>query len=87
MADQPTVGDLVKAKEIAIKDVDALIAAHQANPKAGPLPLGADYKLDVAVAIKGHRPAAAAVADPVLRDGWKRTMIRTAILLARPEKA
>ena len=87
MADAPTIGDLVKAKEIAAGDVDVLIVTYRANPSAGALPLGKGYKLDVAKAIKAHPPAAAAVADPVLKEGFKRTMIRIAIMLARPVKA
>ena len=88
MADQtPTTGDLVKAKAITADDLELLVATYLAAPSDAPLPLGPEHRINVAAAIEAHGPAKAALADPASRDGWRRTMLRTAILLARPEKA
>ena len=88
MADpSPTTGDLLKAKAITADDVDVLIKAYGDNLGAGRLPLGDGYRLDVDKAIDAHPQAAKALADPASSEGWRRTAIRTAILLARPEKA
>ena len=65
----PTTGDLVKAKAITSPDVDALMAAYEANPDAGPLPLGDGYRLDVGAAIKAHQPSADALAMPSIPAG------------------
>ena len=67
--------------------MEALIRAYEANPAAGPLPLRDIYKLDVDAAVDAHPPAAKALNDPGAGEGWRKTMLRTAILLARPEKA
>lgn len=68
-------------------DLNSLIAAYGAYLGAGPLPLGESDKLDVDAAIGAHLDAETALVGPASKDGWRRTMIRTAILLARPVKA
>jgi hypothetical protein len=88
MADQnPTTGDLVRAKAITSADVDALIMSYGENPGAGPLLVGTGYKLDADAAIAAHSTAPGILADPKTKAGWRRTMIKTAILMGRPEKA
>lgn len=43
--------------------------------------------INVEAAVDAHPLAAKAFNDPGAGDRWRRTMLRTAILLARPEKA
>jgi hypothetical protein len=42
------------------------------------------YVLDVAAAIDAHRPAKAALGEKGKNDAYRRTMIRTAVVLAIP---
>lgn len=86
MAENPTTSELVKAKAIAVDEVEALLAAYEAKPGAGPLPLSESYTLDVNAAIGAHPAAAEALNDPRTIGGWRWTMLRTAILQARPVK-
>lgn len=88
MADQsPTTGDLVKAKAITAEEVEAATQALLDNPTMGTFRISMDYHLDLAAALAAHGPSAAALADPDRTDKFKHTMARTAILLARPERA
>ena len=87
MADQKTTGDLRKAAEITDDEINAAVDAVLAKPKTGQYPIGGGYLLDLAAAVEAHGPSAKALADPEAKPGWRRTMARTAILMARPDKA
>lgn len=82
----PTVGELRKAAEIADQEIDAAVDAYLANPKAEPFRFASGYVIDVAAAVYGYQPSKAAVTDPDRPAKFKRTMVRTAILLAHPVK-
>lgn len=87
MADQKTVGDLRKAAEITDDEINAAVDAVLVKSKTGSYPIGGGYLLDLAAAVEAHEPSAKALADPEAKQGWRRTMARTAILMARPRKA
>lgn len=87
MTDQKTTGELRKAAEITDDEINAAVDAVLAKPDTGSYPIGGSYVLDLASAVKAHEPSAKALADPENKPGWRRTMARTAILMARPEKA
>ena len=87
MADAPTIGDLVKAKLITTEQVEAAAEALLADTHAGSFPIAEGYVLDLCAALKAHQPSADTLATPGTPQGLRRTMARTAILLARPEKA
>ena len=88
MADSlPTTGDLFKAKAITSDEVDAAVDAVLAKPEIGAYPIGGGYLLDLGAATKAHKPTVAALADLGANEKHRRIMVRTAILLARPEKA
>ena len=87
MADQKTTADLRKAAEITDDEINAAVDAGLAKPETGSYPIGGGHMLDLAAAVAAHEPSAKALADPETKPGWRRTMARTAILLARPEKA
>lgn len=87
MGDIPTVGDLLKAKAITTYDIDDLFAAYQASPRTGLFPLGDTYWLDVEKAINAQLLVVKAINGPASPADWRTTLIRTAITLARPEKA
>ena len=87
MADQKTTADLRKAAEITDDEINAAVDAVLAKPETGSYPIGGGYMLDLASAVEAHEPTRTALANPESRPGWRRTMVRTAILMARPVKA
>lgn len=87
MADAPTIGALRKAGAITDAEVEAAVDAYLDYSDTTGFRIAQDYRLDLAAAVKAHPPSAVALTDPDRTDKFKRSMIRTAILLARPEKA
>jgi cell division septation protein DedD len=85
-AKKPTTGDLLKANAIASNEVDAAVDAALAQPGVGHYPIGGGYLLDLDAAIKAHKPLQAKLTDLHRPEKLKREIVRTAILLARPEK-
>ena len=57
-----------------------------ADAQTGVFPIGEGYGLDLSAAVDAHGPARKVLADPGTSDTFKRTMVRIAILLARPTK-
>lgn len=87
MAENPTTGELFKAKAITSDEVHAAVDAVLTKPEVGAYPIGGGYLLDLGAAIQAHKPSATALADPKAGEKFRRVMARTAILLARPQKA
>ncbi|MGW5960938.1 hypothetical protein [Methylorubrum thiocyanatum] len=83
----PTVGELFKAKAVTDDDVTALIDAVLDGRMAERFELAEGYVLDVAAAVKGNAFATAILRDKSSTSGARRTAVRTAILLARVQKA
>jgi hypothetical protein len=86
MATDPTIGELFKQALILDADVHAAVNAYMADAETGVFPVGEGYGLDLAAAVAAHGPARTAIADPNASDTYKRTMVRTALILARPIK-
>jgi hypothetical protein len=82
----PTVGELRKAAEITDQGIDAAVDAYLADPKTEPFRFASGCEIDVTAAVNAHQPSKAAVSDPDRTAKFKRTMVRTAILLAHPVK-
>ncbi|MER2266505.1 hypothetical protein [Methylobacterium oxalidis] len=57
-----------------------------ADAGTGVFPIGDGYSLDLGNAIDAHPFAHAVVRDPAAVAAVKRTAVRTAILLVRPQK-
>ncbi|UYW33600.1 hypothetical protein [Methylorubrum extorquens] len=88
MADpNPTVGELFKAKAVTDDEVNAAAEAYLADPDTASHPIADGYSLDLAAAVAGHGWASQVVANPESSPGLKRAATRTAILLARAQKA
>ena len=83
----PTVGELFKAKAVTAEQVNAAVAAYQADPDTAAHPIAGVYTLDLAAAVAGHGWANQVVANPESSAILRRSAIRTAILLARAQKA
>lgn len=87
MANDPTFGELYKAKAIVETDLDAAVEAFMADPSLTAFLMGGGYTADLAAAVTASSFAAEMIADPVIKPQSKRNAVRTAILLARPVKA
>lgn len=88
MADSsPTIGELFKAKAVTDEQVNAAVDAYLAKPETDAHPITDGYSLDLAAAVAGHGWASQVVANPESSPGLKRGAVRTAILLARAQKA
>jgi hypothetical protein len=86
MAANPTVSDLRKAAEITDQEIDAVVDAYLVEPKFAPFRFASGHAINVAAAVEAHQPAKAAVIDPDRSEKFKRTKVRTAILLVQPVK-
>ncbi|MCY1644786.1 hypothetical protein [Methylorubrum sp. SL192] len=88
MADpNPTVGELFKAKAVTDDEVNAAVEAYLADPETNAHPIADGYSLDLGAAVAGHGWASQVVANRESSPGLKRAAVRTAILLARAQKA
>lgn len=87
MAAEPnqTVGDLRRKAIIKDAEISAAVDAYLAEPKGVAFSFTSGHKLDLAAAVEAHRPAKAAVAEKTMKEAYRRTMIRTAIILAAPD--
>ncbi|ACK84655.1 hypothetical protein [Methylorubrum extorquens] len=88
MADSSsTVGELFTAKAVTDDEVNAAVDAYQADPRTTAHPIADGYSLDLAAAVAGHGWASQVLANPESSPSLKRAAARTAILLARTQKA
>ncbi|UYW30170.1 hypothetical protein [Methylorubrum extorquens] len=88
MADaNPTIGELFKSNVVTHDDLNALIDAVLAGRMNAQEELAEGYTLDVAAAVKANAFAPAVLRDKTSSTGARRTATRTAILLARAQKA
>jgi hypothetical protein len=83
----PTVGELFKANVVTHDDLNALIDAVLAGRMGERAEFAEGYTLDVGAAVKANAFATAVLRDKTSTTGARRTAARTAILLARAQKA
>lgn len=83
MAD-PTTSDLFKAKLVTDEEVNAAVDVFMRDATVSLLRFASGHTLDPAAAVKAHEPARIAVTDSDRSEKFRRGMVRTAILLARP---
>ena len=81
------MGELFKAKAVTDEQVSALVQAVLAGQMDERARIGDEYRVDVAAAVKASAFATAVLRDKTSMPGAKRNAARTAILLARAEKA
>ena len=79
----PTIGELFKAKAVTDEAVNAAVDAVLAGKTSKPFPIAEGCTVDLADALARHPPSIRAVNDPDRPEKFRRTMARTAILLAR----
>ena len=66
------------------KEIAAAVEAFLADPKAKPFEFASGHALDVAATVEAHRPAKAIMAEKGAMGAYRRTMVRTAVILATP---
>lgn len=81
-----TTGELFKAKAVTDADVAAAVDAFMADPSTKGFALGEGYRIDLLETVSSSKFASLIVQDPHANETHKRVAVRTAILLARPEK-
>ncbi|KQU17727.1 hypothetical protein ASG63_09565 [Methylobacterium sp. Leaf94] len=86
MAENPTTGDLYKAKTILEADVAAAVDAYMADPTSTAFLFGDGYRINLADAVSSHEWSKVTVANKDATEHLKRAAVRTAILLARPDR-
>lgn len=87
MADsRATTGELYKAKRLTEEDIKAAVDAFMADPTATDFLFGDGYQIDLSQAVSAHEWASVTVANKDTTEHLRRAAVRTAILLARPEK-
>jgi hypothetical protein len=86
MAESPTVADLFKAKALTDNDILAAVDAYMADPHTTVFMMGQGYGLNLAEAVRSREWTRTTVASAKTNEHVKRHFVRTAILLARPEK-
>ena len=86
MAENPTTGELFKAKVILEADVVAAVEAVFAGQATDAYPIKDGYTLDLLAAIEGNPAARAGLVAEGVSVAYRRNLARTAILLARPTK-
>jgi hypothetical protein len=83
----PTIRDLLAAQTIASAEVDAAVEALLDGRLRAPFRFAAGWNLDLAGALDSQGEVKRALETPTTTIGVQRAMARTAILLARPERA
>ncbi|MEG9501385.1 MAG: hypothetical protein MIN69_05890 [Methylorubrum extorquens] len=83
----PTVGELFKAKAVTDEQVSALVDAALSGKLDDRVEFAEGYVLDLAAAVKASTFATAVLRDKTSKPGARRNAARTAILLARAQRA
>jgi hypothetical protein len=84
MATNPTVSELCKAAEVTDEEIEAATDAVIADLATEAYPLAKAWTLDLVELIRRNAVVAGALKSD--KPAWKRSMVRTAILLAYPVK-
>lgn len=80
----PITSDLFQAKTITDDEVNAAIDVFMRDATVPMFRFASRPTIDPAVAVKDHEPSRKAIAEPGASETFRRGMVRTAILLARP---
>ncbi|MCP1539024.1 hypothetical protein [Methylorubrum extorquens] len=88
MADSSfTVGELFKAKAVTDEQVNAAVEAYLADPETSAYRLTGGYSINLLDAVSRHSFSQQVLSNPNASQPLKRDAVRTAILLARVQKA
>ncbi len=84
MTNDPTFGELYKAKAILEADLEAAIDAFIADPTTVSFTIGEAYTVDPHAAVAASPFATATMAQANSSEYVKRSFVRMAILLSKP---
>ena len=87
MAKEPpqTIGDMRRKAIVTDAEITAATDAYLGNPAVKSFEFASGHKLDVAAAVEAHRPAKAIMEEKGAKEAYRRTMVRTAVILATPD--
>ena len=88
MAEDPTIGELFKAKVVSDDEIAAAVDLFMREPAVSLFRFAEGYSLNVAAAVEAHPLvwARTIVANPGATEELRRAAVRTAILMARPQQ-
>jgi hypothetical protein len=86
MANDPTIGELFRAKAISENEVDAAVTSCVAGSSDEAFVFADTYMVNLAAAVQALPQARERLSDPSASEFLKRIAVRTAIMLARPER-
>ncbi|GJE45444.1 hypothetical protein [Methylobacterium soli] len=86
MDESPTLGELYSANTVTYRDLEAAIDAYMTGLQTFRLPGAEGFEVDVAAAVQANSFARYVQRRGDVTVDAKRAAVRTAILLARPEK-
>lgn len=86
MANEPlqTIGELRRKATITDEEISEAVEAYLEDSKLQAFRFASGHVLDVAAAVDAHGPAKAALAKKNTIEAYRRTMVRTAVILATP---
>lgn len=83
----PTIGDLYLAGGVTTAELQSAVIAFMTDPLMGAYVFPEGYLVDIGAAVRSNEWAFAQYRSPKSTSVMKRVAVRTAILLARPERA
>ena len=81
----PAVGQLRQDGIIANAEIAAAVEAYLSNWKRPPFRFESGHVLDVPAAVYAYPQARAVVTEREATEAYRRTIVRTAVILATPE--
>ncbi|GEP07663.1 hypothetical protein MOX02_57010 [Methylobacterium oxalidis] len=83
---RPTVGGLLSSGAVKPAEVSAAVEAYLSRSEPGLFKMSCEYELDLASAVAAHPFTVRLLANRKCGVAARRAAVRTAIILARPEK-
>lgn len=79
-----TTGDLRQKAIIADDQITMAVKAYLANSKDVSFKFASGHTLDLGAPVRNYPPAKSALAGHIISNTYRRTMVRTAVILAVP---
>jgi hypothetical protein len=86
MAENLTISSLLARGKISNADIAAAVEAYLSNPEMTAYPLGEQFSLDLCAAVAAHPFTVKTLKQRKAGVSARRAAVRTALMLAIPEK-
>jgi hypothetical protein len=86
MAENLTISSLLARGKISNSDIAAAVEAYLSDPETTAYPLGDQFSLDLSAAVAAHPFTAKTLRHGKAGVSARRAAVRTALMLAKPEK-